>query len=187
MAFLMASGHPQKQWRPETFFQNFFGCQGFLHFIVDQVFLEMTEAWDHAKCCVISNVECRINLLQCGEFSILPTVSSRWWVCPTPTWANANSKKMGMLKHSVSYRGSHPGDGSVRFLVIVQWWVSGAEVRVFIELTRGYTVVTNWLEHQTMKSLIVRLMGPTWGPSGVDRTQVGPMLAPWTLLSGMIK
>ena len=27
-------------------------------------------------------------------------------------------------------------------------------------------------------------MGPTWGPSGADRFQVGPMLAPWTLLSG---
>ena len=27
-------------------------------------------------------------------------------------------------------------------------------------------------------------MGPTWGPSGADRTQVGPILAPWTLLSG---
>ena len=27
-------------------------------------------------------------------------------------------------------------------------------------------------------------MGPTWGPSGTDRTQVGPMLVPWTLLSG---
>ena len=34
-------------------------------------------------------------------------------------------------------------------------------------------------------SLIARFMGPTWGPSGADRTQVGPMLAPWTLLSGM--
>ena len=33
-------------------------------------------------------------------------------------------------------------------------------------------------------SLIARLMGPTWGPSGADRTQVGPLLAPWTLLSG---
>ena len=27
-------------------------------------------------------------------------------------------------------------------------------------------------------------MGSTWGPSGANRTQVGPMLAPWTLLSG---
>ena len=35
-----------------------------------------------------------------------------------------------------------------------------------------------------MSTLIARFMGPTWGPSGADRTQVGPMLAPWTLLSG---
>ena len=33
---------------------------------------------------------------------------------------------------------------------------------------------------------IARLMGPTWGPPGDDRTQVGPMMAPWTLLSGNI-
>ena len=32
--------------------------------------------------------------------------------------------------------------------------------------------------------LIARFMGPAWGPSGADRTQVGPMLAPWTLLFG---
>ena len=32
-------------------------------------------------------------------------------------------------------------------------------------------------------SLIARFMGPTWGPSGADRTQVGPMLAPLTRLS----
>ena len=32
-------------------------------------------------------------------------------------------------------------------------------------------------------SLIGRFMGPTWGPSGADRTQMGPMLASWTLLS----
>ena len=34
-------------------------------------------------------------------------------------------------------------------------------------------------------SLIERFMGPTWGSSGADRTQVGHMLAPWTLLSGI--
>ena len=33
--------------------------------------------------------------------------------------------------------------------------------------------------------LIARFMGPTWGPSGPCRSQMGPMLAPWTLLSGM--
>ena len=31
-------------------------------------------------------------------------------------------------------------------------------------------------------TLIASFMGPTWGPSGADRTQVGPMLTPWTLV-----
>ena len=33
--------------------------------------------------------------------------------------------------------------------------------------------------------LIARFMRPTWGPSGADKTQVGPMLALWTWLSGI--
>ena len=36
----------------------------------------------------------------------------------------------------------------------------------------------------SFKFKTVRFVGPTWGPSGADRTQVGPMLAPWSLLSG---
>ena len=31
---------------------------------------------------------------------------------------------------------------------------------------------------------IIKFMGPTWGPPGSCRPQIGPMLAPWTLLSG---
>ena len=31
---------------------------------------------------------------------------------------------------------------------------------------------------------IAKLMGPTWGPPGSCRPQMGPMLVPWTLLSG---
>ena len=42
-----------------------------------------------------------------------------------------------------------------------------------------YTV----LEYET--SLIAKFMGPTWGPSGADRTQLGPMLTSWTLLPRM--
>ena len=33
---------------------------------------------------------------------------------------------------------------------------------------------------------IARFMGPTWGPPGSCRPQMGPMLAQWTLLSGNI-
>ena len=31
-------------------------------------------------------------------------------------------------------------------------------------------------------SKVARLMGPTWGPSGADKTQAGPVLTPWILL-----
>ena len=34
-------------------------------------------------------------------------------------------------------------------------------------------------------SPIARFMRPTWGPYGADRTQVGPMLTPWSLLPGL--
>ena len=34
-----------------------------------------------------------------------------------------------------------------------------------------------------IKSLIARCTGHTWGQPGTDRTQVGPIMAPWSLLS----
>ena len=33
---------------------------------------------------------------------------------------------------------------------------------------------------------IAKFVGPTWGPPGSCWTQMGPMLAPWTLLSGKL-
>ena len=41
-----------------------------------------------------------------------------------------------------------------------------------------------WWHVETSSPLITRFMGPTWGPSGANMTQVGPILAPWSLLSG---
>ena len=41
-----------------------------------------------------------------------------------------------------------------------------------------------YLASCNITTLIARFMGPTWGPSGAVRTQVGTMLFPWTLLSG---
>ena len=35
-------------------------------------------------------------------------------------------------------------------------------------------------------SQIAKFMGPTWGPPGSCRPQMRPMLAPWTLLSGLL-
>ena len=45
----------------------------------------------------------------------------------------------------------------------------------------------SWCDEILMAPLITRFMGPTWGPSGADRTQVGPMLAPWILLSRSVQ
>ena len=51
-------------------------------------------------------------------------------------------------------------------------------------LARGFSAsMCKWW---AVVTLIARLLGPTWGQSGADRTQVGPMLAPWTLLSGYV-
>ena len=47
----------------------------------------------------------------------------------------------------------------------IMWWVT--------ELTDSVKNITQEFA-----------MGPTWGPPGSWRPQMGPMLAPWTLLSG---
>ena len=46
---------------------------------------------------------------------------------------------------------------------------------------RTYSIVC----HIRLWSQIAKFMGQTWGPPGSSRPQMGPMLAPWALLSGM--
>ena len=42
------------------------------------------------------------------------------------------------------------------------------------------------MDRSTDRPQIANFMGPTWGPPGSCRPQMGPMLAPWTLLSGTV-
>ena len=43
-------------------------------------------------------------------------------------------------------------------------------------------------DRERISPQIAKFMGPTWGPPGACRPQMGPMLAPWTvLLSGLVK
>ena len=60
---------------------------------------------------------------------------------------------------------------------VVTWEAKNTEL--------GIAIGTDGITHTSMISLVARFMGPTWGPSGADRTQVGPMFAPGPLLSGM--
>ena len=58
---------------------------------------------------------------------------------------------------------------------------------VHTDLSKHYDSFLDRTIHFTWNSeatLIARFMGPIWGPAGAERTQMGPMLVPWTLLSG---
>ena len=48
----------------------------------------------------------------------------------------------------------------------------------------GKQVITQSLMFFGITTQIAKFMGPAWGPPGSCRPQMGPMLAPWTLLSG---
>ena len=65
----------------------------------------------------------------------------------------------------------------------IHWWSTDSPHKGTAMRKRSH-VITSSSVYLTI-SLIARFMETTWGPSGADRTQVGPMLAPWTLLSGM--
>ena len=69
----------------------------------------------------------------------------------------------------------------VGFAHIVQGWCTGTKAIVTILKTINHTNAP-----YSNRSQIAKFMGPTWGPPGSCRPQMGPMLAPWTLLSGMV-
>ena len=54
------------------------------------------------------------------------------------------------------------------------------------KLDEFFSSINDSISSLTKTSQIARFMGPTWGPSGADRSKVGPILTPWTLLSGTI-
>ena len=51
-------------------------------------------------------------------------------------------------------------------------------------MSKHWNVAGSWHTSPWKTTLIARFMGQTWGPSGADRTHLGPMLARWTLLLG---
>ena len=59
---------------------------------------------------------------------------------------------------------------------------------IFLQFAQ-YICVSMWCESIMLSyfiSLITKFMGPTWSPPGSCRPQMGPILAPWTLLSGIL-
>ena len=70
--------------------------------------------------------------------------------------------------------------------VILRATVDVSQLKLFEAQHTYVWTCTSSIRCKWITSLIARFMGPTCGPSGADRTQVGPMLALWTLLSGIV-
>ena len=70
---------------------------------------------------------------------------------------------------------------------LIGWQITLSWLHVIIEYCS--LILVNGMQYHDKDQMarlpapIARFMGLTWGPSGANRTQVGPMLAPWTLLS----
>ena len=80
---------------------------------------------------------------------------------------------------------------------MVQWpnLTSHIDMCIFYRIIIILLLILQLCPHKRLKwffdvilsrlSHIAKFMEPTWGPPGSCRTQMGPMLAPWTLLSGI--
>ena len=73
------------------------------------------------------------------------------------------------IYNSLKYNQSHFDKIKNKFLVVYMLMINELAATPELVLTVG---------------LIARFLGPTWDPPGSCRPQMGPMLAPWTLLSG---
>ena len=75
---------------------------------------------------------------------------------------------------------------------VKSWWIIVSIVltmlsrRLCLLCHHGHSNFKSRIWRIVTYTLIARFMGPTWGPCGDDITQVGPMLAPWTLLCSYI-
>ena len=124
---------------------------------------------------------------------------SRWYMCYLLSSSNRKNNLsncchtfpcLKWLYHHIlsinSYRFRESGcfiSITVQFMMCAKHWVNFDLKVAYMYI---YIYITELSLLSTSTSLIARFMGPTWGPSGADRTQVGPMLAPWTFVIWVI-
>ena len=82
----------------------------------------------------------------------------------------------------------HKGNGSIWWCHNIKQGVNTPDNMLFgyVKHASDCAIMSFSVENHVPDTVIAKFMGPTWGPSGADRTQVGPILAPWTLLSGVL-
>ena len=119
------------------------------------------------------------------------------------TFSNAFLKKRLIIFVHISRKFVHesPIDNKTALVQMIAlsehlWCHTLTRVSMYIDICVCYIYIytcmyinitqPGWILHNNLAwcTLMARFMGPTWGPSGAARTQVGPMLALWTLLAG---
>ena len=83
------------------------------------------------------------------------------------------------IYHSIKLHHHHP--------IAEKWWSNGAITKALSALLgfpSGAIAQTQASGEWKAATQITKFMGPAWGPPGSCRPQMGPMLAPWTLLTG---
>ena len=104
-----------------------------------------------------------------------------WSIAPLCGW-NHYALEGSFISSSVNWVVTQPSDISYTTLL----FVANFFIPVII-ISYSYWAIFQQVGDDTPDSKVHGAnMGPIWGPSGADRTQVGPMLAPWAFLSGYV-
>ena len=117
---------------------------------------------------------------KCRKCFHLMTSSCRWLVQALNTEFTSLQTLQGFIGSSVELSRPVVVELHDFFCPFAPSWFAHGQ-----NLSSVVSMVSKLVEQISQKPpLTARSMGPTWDPSGADRTQVGPKLAPWTLLSG---
>ena len=111
------------------------------------------------------------------------------WKCPQDEWRRTSQRSLSLLSVVQGHTLGCPLLGLGRKLTIPflpsPHYHSNVQTLIRKLLINISSHCQLFHENHDM-SQIAKLMGPTWGPPGSCRPQMGPMLAPWTLLSGVL-
>ena len=95
-------------------------------------------------------------------------------------WLCEGNSPMNSQHKGIITRKSFPFDDVIMFMRFTgRWW--GHNYLIFY-INSKTNIFANTLVANRALAQIEKYMGPTWGPPGPCRPQMGPMLALWTLL-----
>ena len=79
--------------------------------------------------------------------------------------------------------------GIMKLWLNISFWIWFGYINSFhwiIYICKTLRPICRIRQMKSMYIQIAKFMGPAWGPHGSCRPQMGPMLAPWTLLAGQV-